>query len=96
MPCICCLLSSSQSGLVELRGAADLELNAGDILLLEVGEGFTKANEQNPAFGLLSDVPRSAPLKTRLMWPAVALTAAMIATQVIMLYSNHNKYCNYS
>jgi hypothetical protein len=30
----------------------------------------------------VADVPRSAPLKTRLMWPALALTAAMVATQV--------------
>lgn len=30
----------------------------------------------------VADVPRSAPLKTRLMWPALGLTAAMVATQV--------------
>jgi hypothetical protein len=31
----------------------------------------------------VADVPRSAPLKSRLMWPALALTAAMVTTQVM-------------
>lgn len=30
----------------------------------------------------VADVPRSAPLKSKLMWPALALTAAMVTTQV--------------
>jgi hypothetical protein len=67
---------------VDLKDAADVELQAGDILLLEVGEGFAAANDNNPAFGLLSQVPKSSPLKTRLMWPALVLTAVMIITQV--------------
>ena len=67
---------------MEFKNAADVVLNAGDILLLEVGNDFAKTYDANPTFGLLSSVPKSSPLKTKLMWPAVALTAAMIITQV--------------
>lgn len=28
-------------------------------------------------------MPRSSPLKAKLMWPALALTAAMVITQII-------------
>jgi hypothetical protein len=67
---------------VEPRNPADVVLTAGDILLLEAGDGFIKANDTSPAFGLLSTVVKSSPLKTKLMWPAVGLTAAMIISQV--------------
>uniref|UniRef100_A0A383WLM6 RCK C-terminal domain-containing protein n=1 Tax=Tetradesmus obliquus TaxID=3088 RepID=A0A383WLM6_TETOB len=72
-----------QSGYVSLRDVCDVELRAGDVLLLEADQSFKKRFKANPAFGLVADVPRSAPLKTRLMWPALGLTAAMVATQII-------------
>lgn len=52
------------------------------MLLLEAATDFTKRFSTSPAFGLVSAVPNSSPLKSRLMWPAVALAVAMVATQV--------------
>jgi hypothetical protein len=67
---------------VQLISVADVRFDAGDVLLLETDLGFSKRFATNPAFGLVSDVPHSSPLKARLMWPAVILTAAMVVTQV--------------
>lgn len=47
-----CLLS--QSGYVSLQDVADVQLNAGDILLLEADQGFKKRFQYNSAFGLAS------------------------------------------
>ena len=66
---------------MHLSSPADVSLEAGDVLLLEADEKFSKKFSATPAFGLVADVPRSAPLKTKLMWPAVALAAAMVITQ---------------
>ena len=66
-----------------------MQLDAGDVLLLEAGTTFTKQFSTSPAFGLVSAVPNSSPLKSRLMWPAVALAVAMVTTQVGMPRHNY-------
>ncbi len=71
-----------QGDLVEMRPAPDVVLQAGDMLLLGVSEGFAKRNATDPAFDFLLDVPKSYPPKTKLMWPAIILTAVMIILQV--------------
>lgn len=47
--CRCCL----QSGYVSLRDVCDVELRAGDVLLLEADQSFKKRFKANPAFGLV-------------------------------------------
>lgn len=42
-----------QSGYVSVRDVADVELRAGDVLLLEADQRFKKRFESNPAFGLV-------------------------------------------
>jgi len=42
-----------QSGYVSVRDVADVELRAGDVLLLEADQSFKKRFESNPAFGLV-------------------------------------------
>jgi hypothetical protein len=43
-----------QSGYVSLRDVGDVELRAGDVLLLEADQSFKKRFQSNPAFGLVS------------------------------------------
>ncbi|GBF94386.1 sodium sulfate co-transporter [Raphidocelis subcapitata] len=71
------------SGAVSLASPADVALNAGDVLLLEADKSFTSKFSKTPAFGIVADVPNSSPLKSKLMWVAVALAAAMVTTQAL-------------
>lgn len=61
----------------------DVRLRAGDLLLLDAGAAFTAQHGADRAFSLVSEVPKSSPLKASLMWVAVALAFVMIATQII-------------
>ena len=54
-----CVPACVQSGYVSLQDVADVELNAGDILLLEADQGFRKRFQYNSAFGLVSCCSRS-------------------------------------
>lgn len=49
-----------QSGYVNLKDVSDVELHAGDVLLLEADQGFKKRFQSNPAFGLVSTTTSSA------------------------------------
>jgi di/tricarboxylate transporter len=60
----------------------DIELHAGDTLLLQVGPDFTRAYRNNPDFYLVSDVEDSRPVRYDRAWAAVVIFAAMIAAFV--------------
>jgi di/tricarboxylate transporter len=57
----------------------DIELHAGDTLLLQVGSYFSRAFRNNPDFYLVSDVEDSSPVRYDRFWPAVIVFLAMIA-----------------
>jgi di/tricarboxylate transporter len=60
----------------------DIELYAGDTLLLQVGADFTRAFRNNPDFYLISDVEDSRPVRHDRFWPATIIFLAMIAAFV--------------
>jgi di/tricarboxylate transporter len=60
----------------------DIELHAGDTLLLQAGHDFTRAYRNNPDFYLISDVEDSRPVRYDRAWLAVAIFAAMITAFV--------------
>jgi di/tricarboxylate transporter len=57
----------------------DIELHAGDTLLLQVGTNFSRAFRNNPDFYLVSDVEDSSPVRYDRFWPAVIVFVLMIA-----------------
>jgi len=57
----------------------DIELHAGDTLLLQVGPNFSRAFRNNPDFYLVSDVEDSRPVRFDRFWPAVVIFVVMIA-----------------
>ena len=60
----------------------DIELYAGDTLLLQVGPDFARAFRNNPDFYLVSDVEDSRPVRSDRAWTAVIIFVAMIAAFV--------------
>ncbi len=56
----------------------DIELHAGDTLLLQVGPNFSRAFRNNPDFYLVSDVEDSRPVRFDRFWPAVVIFVLMI------------------
>ncbi len=60
----------------------DIELHAGDTLLLQVGPDFTRAYRNNPDFYLVSDVEDSRPVRYDRAWTAVIIFLAMITAFV--------------
>jgi len=60
----------------------DIELHAGDTLLLQVGTDFTRAYRNNPDFYLISDVEDSRPVRYDRARPAVIIFLAMITAFV--------------
>ena len=46
----------------------DIELHAGDTLLLQVGPNFSRAFRNNPDFYLVSDVEDSRPIRFDRAW----------------------------
>jgi di/tricarboxylate transporter len=57
----------------------DIELEAGDTLLLQVGPRFARVHRNNPDFYLVSDVENSGPLRSERAWASVAILAGLIA-----------------
>lgn len=62
---------------------ADVPLKQGDVLVVEAGPDFHANFKNNRAFSLISEVPKSSPMKRGKMWIALLITVAMVATQVI-------------
>jgi di/tricarboxylate transporter len=60
----------------------DIELHAGDTLLLQVGMDFSRAFRNNPDFYLVSDVEDSRPVRFDRAWAAVIVFLAMITAFV--------------
>jgi hypothetical protein len=61
---------------------ADVPLKQGDVLIVEAGPDFLANFKNNRAFSLISEVPKSSPMKRNKMWIALFLTVAMVTTQV--------------
>jgi hypothetical protein len=61
---------------------AEVPLKQGDVLIVEAGPEFQANFKNNRAFSLISEVPKSAPLKRSKMWIALLITLAMVSTQV--------------
>src|SRR5262245_22250613 len=57
----------------------DVELHAGDTLLLQVGADFSRVFRNNPDFYLISAVEDSRPVRYDRAWPAAFIFLAMIA-----------------
>lgn len=53
------------------------------MLVVEAGPEFLANFKNNRAFSLISEVPNSSPMKRSKMWIALALTVAMVSTQII-------------
>lgn len=62
----------------------DVELEAGDTLLLQTGANFTQAHRNNPDFYLVSDVEGSRPPRHERWWVAVAIFIALLATMIFV------------
>ncbi|APW61429.1 SLC13 family permease [Paludisphaera borealis] len=60
----------------------DIELHAGDTLLLQVGADFARAYRNSPDFYLVSDVEDSRPVRYDRAWPAAIVFVAMISAFV--------------
>jgi len=60
----------------------DIELHAGDTLLLQVGPNFSRAYRNNPDFYLISDVEDSRPIRFSRAWLAAIIFVAMIVAFV--------------
>ncbi len=56
----------------------DVELRAGDTLLLQTGPNFSRAYRNNPDFYLVSDVEDSHPVRHDRAWRAAAIFIALI------------------
>jgi di/tricarboxylate transporter len=56
----------------------DVELEAGDTLLLQTGANFTQAHRNNPDFYLVSDVEGSRPPRHDRWWVALLIFAALL------------------
>lgn len=61
---------------------ADVPLKQGDVLIVEAGPEFQANFKNNRAFSLISEVPKSSPMKRNKMYIALFLTVAMVTTQV--------------
>lgn len=59
-----------------------MTLKQGDVLIVEAGPEFLSNFKNNRAFSLISEVPKSSPMKRSKMYIALALTVAMVTTQV--------------
>jgi di/tricarboxylate transporter len=60
----------------------DIELHAGDTLLLQVGADFDRAYRNSPDFYLVSGVEDSRPIRYDRAWPAAIVFVAMITAFV--------------
>jgi branched-subunit amino acid permease len=61
---------------------AEVYLKQGDVLIVEAGPEFQANFKNNRAFSLISEVPKSSPMKRGKMWIALLITVAMVTTQV--------------
>lgn len=75
----CCCLSA---GHPIAGNIAEVHLKQGDVLIVEAGPEFLANFKNNRAFSLISEVPKSSPMKRSKMWIALVLTVAMVSTQV--------------
>ncbi|KAG1664160.1 hypothetical protein FOA52_012241 [Chlamydomonas sp. UWO 241] len=64
----------------------DIELAAGDVLLLDAGDAFLEKNADSNAFALINEVPESAPQNSSRIWLALGLFVAMITIQIVQSF----------
>ncbi|KAG1656604.1 hypothetical protein FOA52_008427 [Chlamydomonas sp. UWO 241] len=64
----------------------DIELVAGDVLLLDAGNAFLEQNADSNAFALISEVPQSAPQNSSRIWLALFLFCAMITIMIVQSF----------
>jgi di/tricarboxylate transporter len=76
------VLGLHRSGQPVAGSISEVPLKAGDVLVVEAGPEFAHNFKNNRAFSLISEVPNSSPMKRNKMWIALALTVAMVLTQV--------------
>jgi uncharacterized protein with PhoU and TrkA domain len=76
------VLGLHRSGQRFAGNISEVPLKAGDVLVVEAGPEFAHNFNNNRAFSLISEVPNSSPMKRSKMWIALALTVAMVMTQV--------------
>ena len=57
----------------------DVELEAGDTLLMQTGPNFVQAHKNNPDFYLVSDVEGSQPVQHERWWVSLLIFAALLA-----------------
>jgi uncharacterized protein with PhoU and TrkA domain len=76
------VLGLHRSGQPVAGNISEVPLKAGDVLVVEAGPEFAHNFKNNRAFSLISEVPNSSPMKRSKMWIALALTVAMVMTQV--------------
>ncbi|WIA31323.1 hypothetical protein OEZ86_002225 [Tetradesmus obliquus] len=77
------VLGLHRSGQPVAGNISEVPLKAGDVLVVEAGPEFATNFKNNRAFSLISEVPNSSPMKRSKMWIALALTVAMVLTQII-------------
>ncbi len=69
-----------------LQKIGEVELQAGDTLLLQTGTSFVKAHRNNPDFYLVSDVDDSQALRHEKQWLSIGLflmTVAAVSTEIV-------------
>jgi hypothetical protein len=67
--CLAWLAAAAQAGVYQ------------QVLIVEAGPELQANFKNNRAFSLISEVPKSAPLKRSKMWVALLITLAMVSTQ---------------
>jgi di/tricarboxylate transporter len=73
------IVAVHRDGVRMTNKVGDIELHAGDTLLLQAGPNFSRAFRNNPDFYLVSDVEDSRPVRFDRFWPAVVIFVLMIA-----------------
>jgi di/tricarboxylate transporter len=76
------IVAVHRNGARLINKIGDINLHAGDTLLLQVGVNFSRAYRNNPDFYLISDVEDSRPIRFDRAWAAAIIFIVMITTFV--------------
>lgn len=74
------IVAIHRNGQRVLTKIGDVELEAGDTLLLQTGANFVQAHRNNPDFYLVSNVEGSQPVRHERWWFAVAIFLGLLGT----------------
>ncbi|MEI7702606.1 MAG: SLC13 family permease, partial [Planctomycetia bacterium] len=74
------IVAIHRNGQRVLTKIGDVELEAGDTLLLQTGANFVQAHRNNPDFYLVSNVEGSQPIRHERWWFAIAIFLGLLAT----------------